>query len=570
MKTKRFRPGLWILLVGLGTILVFAWVRQEKANDKIPGTTRGEGAGIPWESHEAEDGHTNAVVHGPSRKYQTPEAESSGRRFVRLEAVGDHVEFTVTKAADSIVVRYVIPDAPDGGGIASTLSLYSKGKFERKLPVSSRYSWIYGDFPWSNDPTKGMAHHFYDEAHARIAAVSPGDVIRLQKDATDTAGYYLIDLIELEKIPAPLPQPEGSLPITRFGATANDATDDSAALVKCIESAKADGKSVWIPEGEFLLNGPRISVGDVRVNGAGMWHSSLTGSSPMFAGTGRVEFSDLAIFGGIDHRNDRSPDNAFDGNFGRGSVFRNLWIEHVKCGFWTTRGTGDMRVEGCRIRNTMADGLNFCEGTSRSIVKNCHLRNTGDDALATWSPDTQGKSLTPCVGNAFLRNTIQLPWLANGIALYGGSDHLVADNKIDGTVFSGGGILLSSGFGAFPFGGKIRLERNRITDTGGDCYIGETIGGLWIHAKDSEIMAQIEVSGLYVADSANSAITVHGSKKVAALTLKDIEINGAGEHGIHIKSTADGAMRVRGFQTSGIRLKQVVSGSSEKFPIVIE
>ena len=489
------------------------------------------GADVPWTSYEAEDGRTNASVRGPSRTYHTPEAESSGRQHVRLESVGDYVEFTVRQPADALVVRYALPDAPAGGGIETTLSLYHNGRFERKLPLSSRYCWIYGDFPWSNDPARGKPHHFFDDSHARIGGVSRGDVIRLQKDASDRAGYYLIDLIELEQTAPPLTQPADSLSIERFGATANDALDDSAALVKCLAAAKAGGKSVWIPPGVFLLNGPRIAVGDVRVRGAGMWHSTLTGSSPMFIGTGAtVEFADLAIFGNIDQRKDESPDNAFDGNFGRHSRFSHLWLEHFKCAFWTTHGTEHMQVEDCRIRNTMADGLNFCDGTSHSTVRNCHLRNTGDDALASWSPAAAWSLQTPCIGNAFIHNTIQLPWHANGIALYGGNDSLVADNRIDGTVFSGGGILVSSGFGAIPFGGSVRLCRNTITDAGGDCYIGETVGGLWIHAKDSDIVPAIAVSDLKISGSPSSAITVHGPKKMFRLSLSNVEITGTGGH----------------------------------------
>ena len=416
----------------------------------------------------------------------------------------------------------------------------------------------------------GKPHHFFDEVHALIGELSPGDVIRLQKDTSDTAPYYLVDLIDLEKIKPPLSQPANSLSVSSFGAKGDGSVDDSPALVKCIDAAKREKKSVWIPPGEYMLNGPRIHIGNVRICGAGMWHSSLAGSSPMFEGTGEaVEFSDLGIFGAIDHRKDDSPDNAFNGNFGYGSVFRNLWIEHMKCGFWTTHGTDSMLVEGCRIRNTMADGLNFCDGTSHSVVRNCHLRNTGDDSLATWSP-SERPSQEPCIGNSFLHNTIELPWLANGIALYGGSDHLIAENKVEGAVFSGTGILVSSGFKAIPFGGTIRVSNNTIMDAGSDCYIGDTVGGLWIHAKDSDITVPISVFGLLITGSTYSAITVHGPKAVANLCLRDIEIKGAGEYGIDIKPGVSGALRASGLRISDTKLDPIRNGSPEKFHLSVE
>lgn len=545
--------------------LFFLMIAMPACQKNIPAAT---GASCPWTTYEAEAGKTNGTLLGPSRESLTAESEASGRKLVKLDADGQYVEITATKPANTIVVRYCIPDAPGGGGTDATLGLSVNGKPEKPLDLTSRYSWIYGDFPWSNDPKHGKAHHFFDEAHAIIGNVAPGDVIRLQKGAADKAAYYLIDLIELEQIAPPLPRPADSVSIVDFGAVPDSGRDASPALVKCLEAAKAQGKPVWIPEGEFRLDGPRIPVGNVKVRGAGMWYSKLAGSSPMFAGTGEpVEFSDLAIFGGIDRRTDTSPDNAFDGNLGKGSLFQNLWIEHLKCGFWTTQGTEAMRVQGCRIRNIMADGLNFCGGTSRSVVEQCHLRNTGDDALATWSPNGNGTARIACVQNSFLNNTIELPWLANGIALYGGTGHLVARNKITGTVFSGAGILVSSGFEAVPFSGTIRVEDNTIADTGGDCYIGETVGGLWIHAKDSDIDATISVSGLRIADSRHSAITVIGPKKVSRVDLAGIWIDGAGEYGIDIKAKASGSLHASGFHTANCRLGPVHNGNPGQFQL---
>ena len=538
----------------LAAVLPFALMslpgcRKAAAPSNVPEAV---GASCPWIRHEAEEGTGNAPVIGPSRQYLTPESEASGRSFVRLDTEGQHVEFKVGQSANTIVVRHCIPDAAEGGGADATLSLYLNGKFVRKLRLSSRFAWIYGDFPWSNDPKQGKAHHFFDETHAFIPALAPGDVLRLQKDADDDAAYYLLDFIELEQAAEALPRPADSLSLTDFGAVANDGKDASAALNACIAAAKAQGKPVWIPVGEFRLDGPRIKVGGVKIQGAGIWHSKLTGKTTMFEGTGEaVEFSDLAIFGEVDRRVDELPENAFDGNFGKGSVFRNLWIEHLKCGFWTRHGTSHMRVEGCRIRNVMADGLNFCDGTSDSVVEQCHLRNTGDDALATWSPSGDWSSKTLCQRNRFLHNTIELPWLANCIAIYGGADHEVSGNLLSGTVFSGGGILVSSGFDALPFAGSIRIENNTIRDAGGDCYIGEPIGALWIHAKQSDIDASIAISNLRIEGGPESGITLHGPKAVTRLELRDVRISGVAKHGIDVRADVSGSLDARGLKVTG-------------------
>lgn len=527
------------------------------------------GADCLWITHQAEHCRTNGAVMGPSFEYLKPESEASRRSFVSLQKQGDYLEFKADKAANAIVVRYSISDAPTGGGTDATLSLDINGKFARKLDLTSRYSWIYGDFPWSNDPSKGKAHHFFDESRALIPDVAPGDTIRLRVGDNDKAAFYHVDLIELEQAPPPLTRPAESLCLTEFGAKPGDTADASGALVRCLDAAKTQRKSVWIPAGVFRLDGPRIKAGGVCVTGAGIWYTTLTGKTAMFEGTGEaVEFSDLAIFGEVDRRVDELPENAFDGNFGKGSVFKNLWIEHLKCGFWTRRGTSHMRVERCRIRNVMADALNYCDGTSDSVVEQCHIRNTGDDALATWSPSGDWSSKTPCQRNRFLNNTIESPWLANCIAIYGGADHEVSGNLLSGTVFSGGGVLVSSGFDALPFAGSIRIDNNTIRDAGGDCYIGETIGAVWIHAKQSDINARVSVSNLQIEGGPKAGITVHGPMALKHLELRDVSITGVAGHGIDIRANASGSLNASGLKiTTTAGLDPVRNESSGRFVV---
>ncbi len=71
---------------------------------------------------------------------------------MKLAAVGQYVEFAAKTTANTIVVRYSLPDSADGGGVNSTISLYLNGKLVKKLPVTSKYSWLYGKYPFTNDP----------------------------------------------------------------------------------------------------------------------------------------------------------------------------------------------------------------------------------------------------------------------------------------------------------------------------------------------------------------------------------------------------------------------------------
>lgn len=568
---------LWLALSCIG------WIsgcrRAPEGQTVKPEVSRQPAAGLgqepprfdpfPWARYEAEEGKTTGHIRGPSRVYYSPESESSGRRYVRLDATGQFVEFAITQPGDGLVLRYCVPDAPEGNGQTHSLSLYRNGKMESKLTLTSRHAWIYGDFPWSNDPKQGRPHHFYDESRWILPEFRPGDVLRLQKDQEDCAEYYLIDFIELEKTPAPLPRPPESLSLEDFGARGDDEQDDRAALVECLRRAEEKNQIVWVPRGNFRLEGGRIPLGKVRVQGEGVWYSCLTGSAPMFAMNGQpVFFSDLAVSGDTNHRNDNSPDNAFDGNFGDGSVFRHVWIEHLKCGFWTTAGTQNMRLEGCRIRNTMADGLNFCDGSSDSTVEFCHLRNTGDDALATWSPGRDKPDCRPSLRNAFLHNRIELPWHANGMAIYGGGDHRVCDNTVTDTVFSGGGLLISSGFESVPFSGEIVVDNNSFLRTGGECYIGEPVGGLWIHGHHSDIDIPVRITALSVIDSTQSAVSVHGPMGVRNLQLAELRVDGLKQEPIHILPRTFGKMEVLSMSLTNVTVGNMVRNDSpEKFQV---
>lgn len=518
---------------------------------------------FPWERHEAEDSVTNAGIRGPSREYLTPEAESSGRRHVRLEKIGDEVGFVAGREADGLVLRYCIPDAPGGGGLSSALQLLVNGRPVMQIPLTSRHSWNYGDFPWPDDPKLGRAHHFFDEVNVRIPPIRKGDSVVLRRETIDAADYVLVDFIELESVPTPLPRPSGSLCLSEFGAVPNDGRDDSPALRELLEKAGREGLIAWIPEGVFELNGERIPLPEVRIQGAGMWHSRLGGSRPMFAGTGRaVEVSDLGIFGDTNVRNDSSPDNAFDGNFGDGSIFRRLWIEHLKCGFWTTRGTKNMLIEHCRLRNLMADGVNFCNGTSGSTVRECHVRNCGDDGLATWSP-REGENWIPGVRNKFLGNLVELQWHANGIAIYGGADHLVQGNKIVGTVFSGGGLHVSSSFNCVPYSGPVRLIDNEVRDAGGDCYIGQRIGAIWVHAKDSDIEIPVVFENTRVIDPQGPLLSVHGPAAAKNVSLDGARLGEGTEFAIHILPNARGRLSVSRLEIPAVDCEPVLDESPD-------
>ncbi|MFB7653695.1 MULTISPECIES: CARDB domain-containing protein [unclassified Streptomyces] len=572
----------------------------------------GRGAAVPYTEYEAEDGRYDGTLLTSDAKrtfgHTNFGTESSGRESVRLDSAGDHVEFTSTTPTNSIVVRNSIPDAPGGGGAQATISLYADGQFVQKLSLSSKHSWLYG----STDDPEGLtnrpggdARRLFDESHALLNKTFPqGTEFRLQRDAGDTAAFYVIDLIDLEQVAPPAAKPANCTSITQYGAVPGDGLDDTDAIQRAV-TADQNGQieCVWIPAGQWrqeqkiLTDDPQnrgqfnqVGIRDVTIRGAGMWHSQLYTLTPPHEAGGinhphegnfgfdiddNTKISDIAIFGsGTIRGGDGNHEGGvgLNGRFGKDTKITNVWIEHANVGVWAGRdysnipelwGPGDgLEFTGVRIRNTYADGINFANGTRNSTVYNSSFRNTGDDSLAVWaSKYVKDTSVDVGHDNHFRNNTIQLPWRANGIAVYGGYGNTIENNVISDTM-NYPGIMLATDHDPLPFSGQTLIAGNALHRTGGAFWNedqefgaitlfaqGQDIPGVTI--RDTEIldstydgiqfktgggaMPDVKITNVRIDKSNNgSGILAMGGARGSA-TLTDVTITNSAEEDVQIE-----------------------------------
>ena len=521
-----------------------------------PFDIEGRGAEVPFIEHEAEEAATNGTLIGPDSTYLSLPSEASGRQAVTLDAVGEYVEFTLTEPANAMTLRYSIPDSAQGTGRDAPIDLLVDGQVVQQLPLTSRYGWYYGSYPFTNDPGAGSGHHFYDHVRTRFdRTLEAGTKVRVQVSSTEFSPTFTIDLADFEVVPDPIERPGGSLSVVDFGADPTGQTDSTAAFQAAVDAGSEQGAEVWIPEGTFTLY-DHVIVDEVTVRGAGPWYSEVTGRHPTdrskaagfygkyaFEGgpsTG-VVLRDFAVLGEITERVDEHQVNAIGGAMSD-SLVENLWIQHVKVAAWMDGPMDDFHVRDTRMLDLTADAVNFHRGVTDSSVENSFIRNTGDDGLAMWAESDNN------VGNSFTGNTVVLPILANGIAIYGGKDITVSDNVVADTVTNGGGIHVGNRYPGVGAGegtdpqGQFDLTRNTLIRTGNTDYNWPfPVGALWFDARQGDIeRAVIRVSDTDIIDSTYAAIHfVSGTTR--GVEFEDVRIDGTGTFALQFNDPGEAA-----------------------------
>ncbi|WP_084870082.1 YSIRK-type signal peptide-containing protein [Streptococcus salivarius] len=448
-------------------------------------STEGYGAKMRFTTHEAENASVeNGATIQQSTDMESTAVEATNQTYVELPKKDAAVTFNVTEPANALNVRYTIPD-----GASGQLDVQVNGSSVGNLDLSSHSAWQYlkGDHEYDQAIDGSSARFRFDETRLLLKDIQlkSGDKISLVKKKDDNVPYG-IDFIELEQAPAPVAQGENSISIVDKGASANDDSDDTVALLAAVEEAKASGKSVYIPEGRFNFDKQvNIEADNLKISGAGVWHTQLHFTSDKRYGGGIVfghnsngiELSNLYMDSNLTSRyNEDAQYKAISGTLGKDSKIHDIWVQHFEVGMWIGDydQTGNMKytdglvVENARIRNNLADGINFAQGTKNSTVKNSNIRGNGDDGLAIWSSISDGTNAAAEENNKFLNNTIESGWRAAGIGIFGGKGHEISGNLIK-DVFAGAGIRVNTVFAGHNFDlndSGIKIHDNTILRSG--------------------------------------------------------------------------------------------------------
>ena len=423
------------------------------------------GAVTPFVSYEGEAGSLGggAVIYyltnPPTTPYSSPELEASGHAFVALTSTGQYVQWTNNTGQNitAINLRSCIPDAPSGGGITNTIDLYVDGVFRQAFSVNSAQNYCYEGTNYNGqadkNPNDGGARGFWNDTHAFVtnAAIAPGSTIRFQKDSSNTATFYYIDVVDLENPPAALAQPiANSLSITSYGAIPNNLNfDNTSAINKCFSDARTQGKIAWIPAGTFCINGDSggLNATGITIEGAGPWYSTIYRVAPANNHQGIANIinavsctlSNVLLDCNAFSRDGANNNGAVDFS-GTNWIVNNIWIQHVTSSFWCAGVNGI--AENCRTLSTWADGGNFNNVQSDNgigmnlVYSNNFVRGTGDDAMAINSVHvnifgTTTNYYTAMSNIVYVNNTALCPWGGKCMGIYGGVNDVVENNLLE-------------------------------------------------------------------------------------------------------------------------------------------
>ncbi|MFI2365864.1 discoidin domain-containing protein [Promicromonospora sp. NPDC019610] len=489
-------------------------VAAKRANNEVTRSLFiGRGANLPFDTYEAEDGVAGggATAIGPNRVVGDLAGEASGRRAVTLGQTGSYVEWTTRATANSLVVRFSMPDAAGGGGTSGSLGVYVDGQFVKNIDLTSRYAWLYGnEASPGNQPGQGAPRHIYDEANALLGRTVPaGSTIRLQKTASNP-GPYTVDFVDLEQATAQA-NPDPARYVQPAGFTHQDVQN---ALDRFRMDTTGNLAGVYLPAGDYQTASKFQVYGKaVDIVGAGPWFTRFHAPAGQentdigFRAEGTANgstFRDFAYFGNYTSRID-GPGKVFDFANVRDMTIDNIWVEHMICMFWAAN-MDDSEIKDSRIRNTFADALNMTNGSANNHVHNNQARGTGDDSFALFAATDAGSSGQR--GNVFENLTSTNTWRAAGLAVYGGQDNTFRNIYIADTLVYSGVTISSLDFG-YPMEGfgpaPTVFEGISVVRSGGHFWGAQVFPAVWLFSA-SKTFTAIRVNDLDIVDPTYSGI----------------------------------------------------------------
>ncbi|WP_225446202.1 sugar-binding protein [Paenibacillus rhizovicinus] len=343
-------------------------------------------------------------------------------------------------------------------------------------------------------------------------------------------------------------EPASTLSILDYGATPDDETDDTAAIVSTIADAKTQGATVYVPAGTFLFNDV-IMLDGVDLTGDGetsiLKSTNLQHQSIELGGDGS-DLSNVQLTTVTASERLSTDDSArvFVTNTATNFSIKGVVIDGGSSAGIINFGNNGV-ISGNTVKNTLADGIHNTGGSSDLLIENNTCIDNGDDQIAIVSYEktpSWSKRVT-------IQNNNVSGGHARGITVSGGEDITVENNQIANT--GGAGVYIASEGNWHTYAvSNLVVRGNTITGDSSNSSVAER-GGIRLQGTNkAPSIDNALIENNILNGSKDSAVLIVGSLPINA-TFNDNQIADPAEYGIRIVQTVVGTLAFSGNTVSG-------------------
>ena len=320
--------------------------------------------------------------------------------------------------------------------------------------------------------------------------------------------------------PAPTPVDTSSISVTSYGAVANDGKDDLSAFNTAANAAKAQGKTLAIPAGEFTL-GRVFTIDGIKVVGAGKDSTVLVSTDPENGSIDlkgdKVELRNLkhAYKTTVPRGNGAHEKNSITVRSATNFVIDNVYVSKSStAGIMITYSAANGTVSNNIVENTGADGIHMTNSVNAIKVENNVVRGVGDDCIAVVSYK-DGADLP--VRNITVRgNDVGYNSKARGISVVGGTDVLIENNKVQETQMAGVYISVEGSYNTQDVN-RVQVNGNTINHTG--IQEPQNHPNVLVYASQG-VIDNVEFNNNMITNGAHRGIGVWGDATIKTITFR--------------------------------------------------
>jgi hypothetical protein len=316
--------------------------------------------------------------------------------------------------------------------------------------------------------------------------------------------------------------PEQGIRLLDEGGICDGVTDDSKAIARALERAKALRLPVIIPKGKCAF-GDIIRVDSAALTGSGddsVLHSLNWRRAAIFMSGAAPSVSNVKLTGVP------APSRQAPWEMTKITVFgaTDFVIDHVTiegapaAGIQTADQPNRGRITNNVIRNTLSDSIHLTGGASNILVESNLIEYSGDDGIAVVSYMKDPVR----VNNITARNNVvRNNRFGRNMSVVGGSQVLYENNLLQGNLAGLACLYIAQEGGGMPTKGndEVRAEYNTIQNCGGgpSGHGGALIYSEGLQANNNILLRyndfqQKGQTGIRIYSSGNHGVILEGNR----------------------------------------------------------